>query len=104
MGLRQLYFLHSTLLRTLVYLPYGLALILGFIGAKLVLEALRGNSLRFINGGTSVPVPTPSTGVSLAFIAGVLLVTTALSMLKARHGRARRAQPADIAATSNDGR
>ena len=40
MGLRQLYFLLGGLLDRLVYLQLGLAVVLGFIGVKLVLEAL----------------------------------------------------------------
>ena len=51
MGLRQLYFLIGGLLDRLVYLSYGLSLILAFIGVKLVLHALHENTLPFINGG-----------------------------------------------------
>ncbi|CAM5695381.1 hypothetical protein STENM36S_07935 [Streptomyces tendae] len=40
MGLRQLYFLIGGLLKKLVHLSYGLSVILGFIGVKLVLHAL----------------------------------------------------------------
>ena len=40
MGLRQLYFLIGGLLERLIYLSYGLAVLLGFIGVKLVLHAL----------------------------------------------------------------
>ena len=40
LGLRPLYFLVSGLLDRLVYLSSGLAVILGFIGAKLVLHFL----------------------------------------------------------------
>ena len=58
MGLRQLYFLLGSLLTKLVYLSYGLSVILGFIGVKLVLEALHENNLPFLNGGEPVPVPT----------------------------------------------
>lgn len=62
LGLQQLYFLLGALLDKLVYLPIGLSLVLGFIGVKLILEALHGNSLPFINHGqplTAVPeVPT----------------------------------------------
>ncbi len=46
MGLRQLYFLLGGLLERLVYLKYGIALILAFIGVKLVLHALHENELR----------------------------------------------------------
>src|SRR6476619_4601792 len=51
MGLRQLYFLLGGLLDRLRYLSIGLAVVLGFIGIKLVLEALHGNNVPFINGG-----------------------------------------------------
>ena len=51
MGLRQLYFLLGGLLKRLVYLSLGLAVILAFIGVKLVIEALHENELPFINGG-----------------------------------------------------
>ena len=54
MGLRQLYFLIGGLLERLVYLSYGLAFLLGFIGVKLVLHALHENELPFINGGEHV--------------------------------------------------
>jgi tellurite resistance protein TerC len=84
MGLRQLYFLLGGLLSRLVYLSYGLAVILGFIGVKLVLEALHENSLPFLNGGEPVPVPTIGIVTSLAVIIGVLAITTVASLLKAR--------------------
>lgn len=82
MGLRPLYFLLAGLLRRLTYLPYGLAVLLGFIGVKLVLEALRQNSLPFLNHGHPVDVPVPGTGFSLAFVAGVLIATTLLSLAR----------------------
>ncbi|POH63343.1 transporter [Cryobacterium zongtaii] len=81
MGLRQLYFLIDGLLDRLIYLSYGLAAILGFIGIKLVLHALHENTLPFINGGEHVPVFEISTGVSLAVIIGVLTVTVIASLV-----------------------
>jgi len=84
MGLRQLYFLLGGLLRRLVYLSIGLAVILGFIGVKMVLEALHTNSLPFINGGQPLPVPTVSIAVSLSVIVGVLVITAVASLLKTR--------------------
>ena len=54
LGLRQLFFLIDGLLDRLVYLAYGLAVILGFIGAKLVIHALHTNELPFINGGEHI--------------------------------------------------
>ena len=57
MGLRQLYFLLGGLLQRLVYLSIGLAVLLAFIGVKLLLHALHTNELPFINGGENVPRP-----------------------------------------------
>ncbi len=80
LGLRQLYFLIDGLLNRLVYLAYGLAVILGFIGVKLVLHALHENNVPFINHGHPVHVVEISTGLSLSVIVGVLLVTVVASM------------------------
>ncbi|MEU2000122.1 TerC family protein [Rhodococcus sp. NPDC019627] len=85
MGLRQLYFLIGGLLDRLVYLSYGLSIILAFIGVKLVLHALHENTLGFVNGGEHVAVPEITTGTSLAVIVGVLAVTTVASLLKTRN-------------------
>ncbi|WP_445165655.1 TerC family protein [Mycolicibacterium sp. Dal123E01] len=84
MGLRQLYFLIGGLLDRLIYLSYGLSLILAFIGVKLVLHALHENTLPFINGGQHVAVPEISTGMSIGVIGVVLLVTTVASLAKTR--------------------
>lgn len=80
MGLRQLYFLLGGLLKRLVYLSRGLAVILFFIGVKLVLHALKENELPFINGGHHLNVPEIPTLLSLAVII-VTLVVTALASL-----------------------
>ena len=84
MGLRQLYFLLGGLLNRLVYLPYGLAVILGFIGVKLVLHALHENELPFLNGGQPIPVPEVGIGLSLSVIVGVLVITTVASLVAVR--------------------
>ncbi|GAB2635677.1 TerC family protein [Nocardia goodfellowii] len=84
MGLRQLYFLIGGLLDRLVYLSYGLAAILAFIGVKLVLHALHENTLSFINGGEPVSVPEITTPVSLSVIIGILAVATVASLAKTR--------------------
>lgn len=84
MGLRQLYFLIGGLLERLVYLSYGLSLILAFIGVKLVLHALHENTLPFVNGGEPVSVPEISTQFSLSVILGVLVVTAAASLYRTR--------------------
>ena len=80
LGLRQLYFLIDGLLERLLYLSYGLALILGFIGAKLILHALHENNLPFVNDGQPVPVIEISTGTSLVVIVVILLVTVLVSL------------------------
>ncbi|OBI88508.1 TerC/Alx family metal homeostasis membrane protein [Mycobacterium asiaticum] len=84
LGLRQLYFLIDNLLDRLIYLSYGLAVILGFIGIKLILEALHDNNLPFINHGQPVPVVELSITTSLLVIVAVLAVTTLVSLLSAR--------------------
>jgi tellurite resistance protein TerC len=84
MGLRQLYFLLGDLLERLIYLSYGLAFILAFIGVKLVLEALHENELPFINGGEHVDVPAIPTLLSLGVIIVTLVVTTLASLAKAK--------------------
>jgi tellurite resistance protein TerC len=84
MGLRQLYFLLGDLLKRLVYLSQGLAFILAFIGAKLLLHALHENELPFINGGDHVPVPEIPTLLSLGVIVLTLVITTAASLYKTR--------------------
>ena len=75
MGLRQLYFLLGGLLKKLVHLSYGLSVILGFIGVKLVLHALHESG---------VPVPEISIPVSLGVICAVLVVTTVTSLMASR--------------------
>ncbi|MDP9443635.1 MAG: TerC family protein [Actinomycetota bacterium] len=85
MGLRQLYFLIGGLLQRLVYLGYGLAVLLGFIGVKLVLEALHTNELAFINGGEHVEwAPEIPIWLSLIVIVVTLSATTVLSILRSR--------------------
>jgi tellurite resistance protein TerC len=85
MGLRQLFFLLGGLLDRLVFLSTGLAVVLGFIGVKLILEALHTNELPFINGGEPVSwAPEIPVTVSLGIIVIVLVVTAVLSLLHTR--------------------
>ncbi len=85
MGLRQLYFLIGGLLQRLVYLNIGLSVVLGFIGVKLVMEALHENELPFINGGEHIEsIPEIPIWLSLVVILGTLAVTTVASLLKVR--------------------
>jgi tellurite resistance protein TerC len=75
LGLRALYFLVSGLLDRLVYLSTGLALILAFIGVKLILH---------YGHKQDDSVPEISIGASLTFIVIVLAVTTIASVIKTR--------------------
>jgi tellurite resistance protein TerC len=84
MGLRQLYFLLGGLLQRLVYLSLGLAVILAFIGVKLVLHALHENHLPFLNGGEAVSVPEIPTWLSLCVIVVTLAITAAASLFNTR--------------------
>ncbi len=81
MGLRQLYFLLGDLLKRLIYLSQGLAILLAFIGVKLVLHALHENELPFINGGEHVDVPEIPTLLSLGVIIVILSVTAVVSLV-----------------------
>jgi tellurite resistance protein TerC len=85
MGLRQLYFLLGGLLKRLVYLSFGLAVILAFIGVKLVLEAVHENQLPFLHGGEPIEgAPEIPIWLSLTVIVGVLVVATAASLVRTR--------------------
>ena len=75
LGLRALFFLVTGLLDRLVYLSSGLALILAFIGMKLILHWGHGLDPR---------APEISTAVSLAVIAAVLAITTVASLVRSR--------------------
>jgi tellurite resistance protein TerC len=82
MGLRQLYFLLSGLMERLKYLGVGLAIILAWIGVKLVIHALHKNELPFLNNGEPIKaIPEISTDLSLGFILLTLVVTTVVSLI-----------------------
>ncbi|MFG3306019.1 TerC family protein [Streptomyces wuyuanensis] len=93
MGLRQLYFLIGGLLKKLVHLSYGLSVILGFIGVKLVLHALHESG---------VHVPEISIPFSLAVICGVLIITTITSLIASRRQEKREAEAAAAASSEKD--
>ncbi|MCI2422663.1 TerC family protein [Saccharopolyspora sp. K220] len=80
MGLRQLYFVIGGLLDRLVYLSYGLAVVLGFIGLKLIIEALHGSHIDEIR----FAIPNIGIATSLGFIVLTLGVTTVASLLRSR--------------------
>jgi tellurite resistance protein TerC len=82
LGLRALYFLVTGLLDRLVYLSAGLAVILAFIGAKLILHWAHG---------LWHAVPEISTALSLAVIGVVLAITTVASLIRSRRDPAARA-------------
>jgi tellurite resistance protein TerC len=85
MGLRQLFFVVQGLLTRLIYLAYGLAVILGFIGIKLIMQALRENSLPFINGGEPIEaIPEIPTWVSLVVIVAVVGAAAIASLMVTR--------------------
>ncbi|TPW72247.1 TerC family protein [Schumannella sp. 10F1B-5-1] len=85
MGLRQLYFLLGDLVEKLVYLKYGIAFILAFIGVKLVLHAMHENELPFINGGEHIEwAPDIPTFVSLGVIVASMAVAVGASLIKLR--------------------
>jgi tellurite resistance protein TerC len=76
LGLRALYFLIQGLLARLVYLSLGLAVILAFIGVKLI--------LLFLHEDVSTSFPEIPTVLSLVVIFGILAVTTVASLLRTR--------------------
>ena len=90
LGLRALFFLVTGLLDRLVYLSSGLALILAFIGVKLILHWGHGLDHR---------VPEITTAVSLIVIAAVLIVTTVASLIKTRRDPEARAHAGAVLGT-----
>ena len=77
LGLRALFFLVSGALERLVHLGYGLALILAFIGVKLVLHWAHG---------IWPAAPEVPTLASLLVILGILATVTATSLVATRGG------------------
>jgi tellurite resistance protein TerC len=87
LGLRALFFLVSGLLDRLVYLSTGLAAILVFIGAKLVLH---------YGHKQDESIPEVSIGLSLTVIAALLAAATAASLIKVRRDPAARAHAGSL--------
>jgi len=81
MGLRQLYFLLQGLIARLVYLSLGLSAILGFIGIKMIFEALHSVGVHDVAG---LHVPHVPLAISLGFIVTALIVTTVASLTATR--------------------
>jgi TerC family integral membrane protein len=90
LGLRALYFLVQGLLDRLVYLSTGLAVVLGFIGVKLVLHW--GHTV-------SDSVPEVPTLLSLGVIVVILAITTVASLVKVRRDPAMRAHAGAVRAS-----
>jgi tellurite resistance protein TerC len=97
LGLQQLYFLLGALINKLRYLPIGLAVVLGFIGIKLILEALHDNSLPFINGGQHLDmVPEVPTWLSLCVIVVALGIASLASVVYLRRHTLTRVTDDDV--------
>jgi tellurite resistance protein TerC len=94
LGLRQLYFLIAGLLERLIYLGQGLAVILAFIGVKLVFHAMHVNELPFINGGEHIEwAPEIPIWFSLGFIALTITVATIASLVVSKRRQERGLTP-----------
>lgn len=86
LGLQQLYFLLGALLDRLVYLPVGLSIVLGFIGIKLIIEALHGNTLPFLNQGRPIEaIPAIPTWLSLVVIVLAIGGSAIASLVAMKH-------------------
>jgi tellurite resistance protein TerC len=83
LGMRALFFLVAGLLDRLVYLSIGLAVILAFIGVKLILHF--GHVERH-------SIPEISTGLSLVVIVLVLAATATVSLIRSRRDPSARAR------------
>ncbi|MDR1447708.1 MAG: TerC/Alx family metal homeostasis membrane protein [Candidatus Ancillula sp.] len=91
MGLQQLYFVLGNLIEKLEYFPLGLAIVLAFVGIKLLFEALHGSGVEFI--------PEIHTLPSLMVIIITISLTTIASVIKLqRHKR-----KSDISSKSTKG-
>ena len=88
MGLRQLFFLVGGLLDRLVHLSKGLAVVLAFIGLKLIFEAMHHHG---VSWAPEIPIV-----VSL----GVIVVTLAITTVWSLHTSRRAAQSAGEGAES----
>ncbi|MDT0303126.1 TerC family protein [Streptomonospora wellingtoniae] len=87
LGLRQLYFLLAGLMDRLAYISWGLAIIMVFIGVKMILHALHENH---------VPVPEIGTGLSLGVITGVMVITVVASLLRSRNRTGKGEKPESL--------
>jgi tellurite resistance protein TerC len=93
LGLRALFFLVKGLLDRLVYLSTGLALILAFIGVKLILH--------WAHVDIDERIPEIPTSVSLIVIVVVLAVVTVASLVKTRRDPSMKAHAGSLRATGS---
>jgi tellurite resistance protein TerC len=93
LGLRAMFFLVSGVLDRLVYMSSGLALILAFVGAKLILHFAHDRQHS---------IPELSTGVSLAVIVGILAITALASAVALRRSPDRRAHAGAVVPHPHD--
>ena len=77
LGLRALYFLLAGFIDRFHLLKYGLAVILGFVGLKMLLTAVPCDGDSFFCQGEHVAIPI---SLSLALIVAVLAITVFLSL------------------------
>lgn len=91
LGLRALFFLVKGLLDRLVYLSAGLAIILLFIGVKLILH--------WGHVDINASIPEVSTPISLAVVIGVLVIVTVASLIKTRMSPEEKAHAGSLTAT-----
>jgi tellurite resistance protein TerC len=90
LGLRALFFLVKDLLDRLVYLSTGLALILLFIGVKLILH--------WLHVDINPAIPEIPTLLSLGVIVVVLVIVTIASLVKTRNDPSAKAHPGSLKA------
>ena len=96
LGLRALFFLVKGLLDRLVYLSAGLAVILAFIGVKLILH--------WAHVDIDDRVPEVPTSVSLGVILGILVIVTVASLVKTKGDPSAKAHAGSLRASASDSR
>lgn len=93
LGLRALYFLLKGLLDKLVYLSIGLAIILIFIGLKLV--ATYAHEI-------NKDIPKVPTGISLGVIAAIIIIAVIASLIKVKKDPTAKAHAGTVRAPKED--
>ena len=93
LGLRALYFLLKGLLDKLVYLSIGLAIILIFIGFKLVITYAHE---------INKDIPKVPTGISLGVIAAIIIIAVIASLIKTKQDPSAKAHAGTVRAPKED--